>query len=548
MGLMNLPNGEIAQNAWNAKYENDPRQLQADALKGTGAFYGMKRSMFSFAKGGLVNAPNGPGLIQGPGTGTSDSIDKAVPDGSFIIPANVVKEYGAKFFLDLIARLDTGQGTDKKVSAKVSNGEIEIPPAVVEALGVDFFATLIGAEDAEEDQAEREVGPDESYGMPEEDGPDEEMPMKGGLLAKTKNGKFYAAEGGLIDDLKRKAQNGLGAVQNYASDVYKKPVIPAIGKVAGDLGGLAKAAGTNVSNTVGALNDAYRATLYGRGNPTLAEQALEKLQPAEPQAPMASKDDQTFARLQSMAEKNPVPLIVDRPQQSMLGVKQPAPNNTIPNYDPPQAKQEEQPQQPRQPGLLGQVNVVPNNTQSNYGDYIEKARGLVQQGVNAQAGLKPSDKINVIPWVNREGQINELAGDLYTNAQKQENTAINQRLNQAEINSDNAYKQAQLGMERERQSGGLSNYYGRNGQQAGPQEKPAFNQEDISNAVELAGEGVTNSDIARLQNFSKRDSDAFKRLMGLAQTPEQQQQLIDKFSQQYGGLSPSLLKLVHGYN
>src|SRR5574343_586413 len=60
------------------------------------------------------------GLIRGPGTGKSDSIDTQLPVGAFIIPAEVVKAYGADA---LQALVDSHRN---KVPAQVSNGEFEV--------------------------------------------------------------------------------------------------------------------------------------------------------------------------------------------------------------------------------------------------------------------------------------------------------------------------------------------------------------------------------------------------------------------------------------
>ncbi|MBG0839021.1 hypothetical protein [Ectopseudomonas toyotomiensis] len=85
------------------------------------------------------HAANG-GLIEGPGTGTSDSIKKDVPAGTYILPADTTAQLG----LGMPGR--NGQGAPaqeqprlgmpgKQVPVAVSSGEYEMPPQDVHALG-----------------------------------------------------------------------------------------------------------------------------------------------------------------------------------------------------------------------------------------------------------------------------------------------------------------------------------------------------------------------------------------------------------------------------
>lgn len=67
------------------------------------------------------------GVITGPGTGTSDDIQKTIPKGAYIMPADSTKAMGA----ENIAKL----GAPTPVN--VSNGEYELPPEQVHAVGVE---------------------------------------------------------------------------------------------------------------------------------------------------------------------------------------------------------------------------------------------------------------------------------------------------------------------------------------------------------------------------------------------------------------------------
>lgn len=75
------------------------------------------------------------GRIVGPGTGTSDSIQKEVADGSYIMPADSTEAIGEQAL--------EGMGGD--VPVNVSNGEFEMPPEQVHAVGVQALDQMNGA-------------------------------------------------------------------------------------------------------------------------------------------------------------------------------------------------------------------------------------------------------------------------------------------------------------------------------------------------------------------------------------------------------------------
>lgn len=72
------------------------------------------------------------GPIRGPGTGTSDSIEKAVPEGSYIMPADSTAQLGEGELADLGA----------PVPVRVSNGEYQLPPEQVHAVGVQALDAM----------------------------------------------------------------------------------------------------------------------------------------------------------------------------------------------------------------------------------------------------------------------------------------------------------------------------------------------------------------------------------------------------------------------
>lgn len=67
------------------------------------------------------------GKIQGPGTGTSDDVQKTVPNGTYIMPADSTAQIGEQNLEQL------GQG--KPLDVNVSNGEFEMTPEQVHAVG-----------------------------------------------------------------------------------------------------------------------------------------------------------------------------------------------------------------------------------------------------------------------------------------------------------------------------------------------------------------------------------------------------------------------------
>lgn len=112
---------------------NPDQQLKKQALKKKGAGKGQQNSTPD------LNAENpaiaGGGLIQGPGTGTSDDIQTQMPAGSYIMPADSTDQIGAKGL--------AGLGTPANV--RVSNGEYQLPPEQVHAVGVQALDQMKAA-------------------------------------------------------------------------------------------------------------------------------------------------------------------------------------------------------------------------------------------------------------------------------------------------------------------------------------------------------------------------------------------------------------------
>ncbi|TWH63813.1 hypothetical protein LX59_03064 [Azomonas agilis] len=75
------------------------------------------------------------GMVRGPGTGTSDSIQAEVPEGSYIMPADSTQAIGAKGL----------SGLGKPVPVNLSNGEYHLPPEQVHGLGLQVLDQMKAA-------------------------------------------------------------------------------------------------------------------------------------------------------------------------------------------------------------------------------------------------------------------------------------------------------------------------------------------------------------------------------------------------------------------
>lgn len=92
--------------------------------------------------GAFRNKPAG-GPITGPGTGTSDSIQTEVPEGTYILPADTTQALGFGARRKAMAQLPAepqGFGARRKqIPVRLSNGEFEITPDQVHAIGAQVL-------------------------------------------------------------------------------------------------------------------------------------------------------------------------------------------------------------------------------------------------------------------------------------------------------------------------------------------------------------------------------------------------------------------------
>jgi hypothetical protein len=107
--------------------------------------------------GGTVGGFKPGGLIRGPGTGTSDSIETEKRPGTFIMPADSTQAIGPEALQSLGAPKgmpeaegmeepgdmdDRDEPEGEKIPVRLSNGEFELPPEQVQALGEAVRAAL----------------------------------------------------------------------------------------------------------------------------------------------------------------------------------------------------------------------------------------------------------------------------------------------------------------------------------------------------------------------------------------------------------------------
>lgn len=85
------------------------------------------------------------GLVTGPGTGTSDSIQDVVPEGTYILPADTTQALGLGASPEQAAPQQQGFGARRKqVPINVSNGELKVSPDLKEKVGAAVLDTLRG--------------------------------------------------------------------------------------------------------------------------------------------------------------------------------------------------------------------------------------------------------------------------------------------------------------------------------------------------------------------------------------------------------------------
>jgi hypothetical protein len=111
-----------------------------------GAFARNQNFMQQFKGGGQsVSLKEQAGLIQGPGTGKSDSIEANLPVKGFVLPVEVVQAIGPDKLQAMIDQFrdDSPTMDSEEVPAKVSNGEFFVPPEVVAKTGHEYWDSLV---------------------------------------------------------------------------------------------------------------------------------------------------------------------------------------------------------------------------------------------------------------------------------------------------------------------------------------------------------------------------------------------------------------------
>ncbi len=153
------------------------------------------------------------GRVRGPGTGTSDSIEAEVPEGSYIMPADSTEEIGEQAVA----------GMGAKMPVNLSDGEYQLPPEQVHAVGV---------------QALNQMKDSTHTPVPDGDGAEDDQAQGMGFKP-----ELFFANGGVVTDEEKRQQ---AATQNPST-------LQAIGT--GALGATKALIGANLA-PVGAVRDA----------------------------------------------------------------------------------------------------------------------------------------------------------------------------------------------------------------------------------------------------------------------------------------------------
>lgn len=159
------------------------------------------------ADGGTVK-PRGfkaGGLIRGPGTGTSDSIETEKRPGTFIMPADSTQAIGPES-LEEMGEVDDSamEEQGEEVPVRLSNGEFELPPEKVQALGEAVLTVMRDAT---------------------------HKPVRGfAPQAEPQEPRQFFANGGVVDDeQKKRLQNQTAMyVQGAQAQAASRPAAPAV--------------------------------------------------------------------------------------------------------------------------------------------------------------------------------------------------------------------------------------------------------------------------------------------------------------------------------
>ncbi|MCZ4321467.1 hypothetical protein [Pseudomonas anguilliseptica] len=149
------------------------------------------------------------GPVVGPGTGTSDSIKRDVPAGTFIMPADSTARLGLD--PEMLQQYKAGQATKsaelprlgarKDVPVNLSNGEYELPPEQVHAVGVQALNQMKDATHAPVQAGGVDVEAFKAFKQKKENLPRLGLDPKMMQQYKARQGgQQFFADGGLVDD------------------------------------------------------------------------------------------------------------------------------------------------------------------------------------------------------------------------------------------------------------------------------------------------------------------------------------------------------------
>ena len=261
---------EAAQNQQQAAPAPAPAPAVSDYM-GMGAM--KRREKAAGLKDGGTVKPRGfkaGGLIRGPGTGTSDSIETEKRPGTFIMPADSTQAIGPEALEELGEVGDSAtEEQGESVPVRLSNGEFELPPEQVQALGESVLTVMRDATHRPVRGFAPEAQPEEprqffaNGGLVQDDekrppgfSPSNVASKAAGFVAGAFPNTTAAVKGAMQDARDAYQQGGLGAAVGQSARVAVTPLI-----------GLADDVATSTARAIDPAANALKTLVTGDATP-----------------------------------------------------------------------------------------------------------------------------------------------------------------------------------------------------------------------------------------------------------------------------------------
>lgn len=261
---------EAAQNQQQAAPAPAPAPAVSDYM-GMGAM--KRREKAAGLKDGGTVKPRGfkaGGLIRGPGTGTSDSIETEKRPGTFIMPADSTQAIGPEALEELGEVGDSAtEEQGESVPVRLSNGEFELPPEQVQALGESVLTVMRDATHRPVRGFAPEAQPEEprqffaNGGLVQDDekrppgfSPSNVASKAAGFVAGAFPNTTAAVKGAMQDARDAYQQGGLGAAVGQSARVAVTPLI-----------GLADDVATSTARVIDPAANALKTLVTGDATP-----------------------------------------------------------------------------------------------------------------------------------------------------------------------------------------------------------------------------------------------------------------------------------------